>query len=144
MNCTPFVRQYDILSNKWGVILCQKGYRINGIQRNSRKWLFSTEAYLFHSIIHSAHRKRSCSTTIHFATAPLLWLRGKDLNQRPTGYEMHPEASLSPFGPICPSCVRLSQSGWNHHSLRSSLSLSAFGSRLGALETLAYAYLGYS
>ena len=23
MNCTPFVRQYDILSNKWGVLLCQ-------------------------------------------------------------------------------------------------------------------------
>ena len=25
MNCTPFVRQYDILSNKWGVLLCQSG-----------------------------------------------------------------------------------------------------------------------
>ena len=24
VNCTPFVRQYDILSNKWGVLLCQK------------------------------------------------------------------------------------------------------------------------
>ena len=24
LNCTPFVRQYDILSNKWGVLLCQK------------------------------------------------------------------------------------------------------------------------
>ena len=27
MNCTPFVRQYDILSNKWGVLLCQKEYQ---------------------------------------------------------------------------------------------------------------------
>ena len=25
VNCTPFVRQYGILSNKWGVLLCQKG-----------------------------------------------------------------------------------------------------------------------
>ena len=24
MNCTPFVRQYDILDNKWGALLCQK------------------------------------------------------------------------------------------------------------------------
>ena len=24
MNCTPFVRQYDILSNKWGDLLCQE------------------------------------------------------------------------------------------------------------------------
>ena len=23
MNCTPLVRQYNILSNKWGVLLCQ-------------------------------------------------------------------------------------------------------------------------
>ena len=22
MNCTPFVRRYDMLSNKWGVLLC--------------------------------------------------------------------------------------------------------------------------
>ena len=29
MNCTPFVRQYDILSNKWGVLLCQKEYQTN-------------------------------------------------------------------------------------------------------------------
>ena len=27
MNCTPFVRQYDILSNKWGVLLCPKGFQ---------------------------------------------------------------------------------------------------------------------
>mgnify|MGYP000945006425 CR=1 FL=1 len=39
MNCTPFVRQYDILSNKWGVLLCQKEYQTNDIRRNSRKWL---------------------------------------------------------------------------------------------------------
>ncbi len=25
VNCTPFVRQYGILSNKWGVFLCPKG-----------------------------------------------------------------------------------------------------------------------
>ena len=24
VNCTPFVRQYDILNNKWGDFLCQK------------------------------------------------------------------------------------------------------------------------
>ena len=24
LNCTPFVRQYGILSNKWGVFLCQR------------------------------------------------------------------------------------------------------------------------
>ena len=36
VNCTPFVRQYDILSNKWGVLLCQKGYQTNGIHRNSK------------------------------------------------------------------------------------------------------------
>ena len=37
LNCTPFVRQYDILSNKWGVLLCQKEYQTNGIRRNSKK-----------------------------------------------------------------------------------------------------------
>ena len=39
MNSTPFVRQYDILSNKWGVLLCQKEYQTNDIRRSSRKWL---------------------------------------------------------------------------------------------------------
>ena len=39
MNSTPFVRQYDILSNKWGVLLCQKEYQTNDIRRNSREWL---------------------------------------------------------------------------------------------------------
>ena len=29
MNCTPFVRQYDILDNKCGALLCQKGYQTN-------------------------------------------------------------------------------------------------------------------
>ena len=29
VNCTPFVRQYDILENKWGVLLCQKGNQTN-------------------------------------------------------------------------------------------------------------------
>ena len=39
MNSTPFVRQYDILSNKWGVLLCQKEYQTNDIRRSSREWL---------------------------------------------------------------------------------------------------------
>ena len=38
LNCTPFVRQYGILSNKWGVLLCQREYRTNDTQRNSRSW----------------------------------------------------------------------------------------------------------
>ncbi len=36
MNCTPFVRQYDILNNKWGVLLCQKEYQTNAIHQKSR------------------------------------------------------------------------------------------------------------
>ena len=36
LNCTPFVRQYDILSNKWGDFICQRAYRTNGIHRSSR------------------------------------------------------------------------------------------------------------
>ena len=39
LNCTPFVRRYDILSNKWGVLLCQKEYQTNDIRRNLREWL---------------------------------------------------------------------------------------------------------
>ena len=39
MNSTPFVRQYDILNNKWGVLLCQKEYQTSGIRRNSRSRL---------------------------------------------------------------------------------------------------------
>ena len=39
VNSTPFVRQYDILSSKWGVLLCQKEYQTNDIRRNSREWL---------------------------------------------------------------------------------------------------------
>ena len=38
LNCTPFVRQYDILSNKWGDLLCQKEYQTNDIRRNSKNW----------------------------------------------------------------------------------------------------------
>ena len=38
MNCTPFVRQYDILSNKWGVLLCQKEYQTSDIRQNSKSW----------------------------------------------------------------------------------------------------------
>ena len=39
VNSTPFVRQYDILSNKWGVLLCQKECQTNDIRRSSREWL---------------------------------------------------------------------------------------------------------
>lgn len=39
VNSTPFVRQYDILSNKGGVLLCQKEYQTNDIRRSSREWL---------------------------------------------------------------------------------------------------------
>ena len=42
MNCPPFVRQYDILSNKWGVLLCQKEYQTNDIRRNSKKLVIET------------------------------------------------------------------------------------------------------
>ena len=38
MNSTPFVRQYGILSNKWGVLLCQKEYQTNDIRQNSKSW----------------------------------------------------------------------------------------------------------
>ena len=39
LNCTPFVRPYDILSNRWGDLLCQEENRTNDIRRSSRKWL---------------------------------------------------------------------------------------------------------
>ena len=39
LNSTPFVRQYDILFSKWGVLLCQKEYQTNDIRRSSREWL---------------------------------------------------------------------------------------------------------
>ena len=39
VNSPPFVRQYDILSNKWGVLLCQKEYQTNDTHRSSREWL---------------------------------------------------------------------------------------------------------
>ena len=38
VNSTPFVRQYGILSNKWGVLLCQKEYQTNDIRQNSKSW----------------------------------------------------------------------------------------------------------
>ena len=34
MNCSPFVRQYGILNNEWGVILCPKEYRTRAIHQN--------------------------------------------------------------------------------------------------------------
>ena len=36
VNCTPFVRQYDILDNKWGASLCQKEYQTNDTRQNLR------------------------------------------------------------------------------------------------------------
>ena len=36
LNCTPFVRQYDILDNKWGASLCQKEYQTNDTRQNLR------------------------------------------------------------------------------------------------------------
>ena len=39
LNCTPFVRQYVILNNKWGALLCQKEYRTRDILQNSKKLL---------------------------------------------------------------------------------------------------------
>ncbi|HIW08761.1 MAG TPA: hypothetical protein H9890_05090 [Candidatus Faecalibacterium intestinigallinarum] len=38
MNCTPFVRQYGILDNKWGDLLCQKENRTNGTHQNLSSW----------------------------------------------------------------------------------------------------------
>ena len=38
LNCTPFVRQYDILDNKRGALLWQKGYQTNATHQNSRRW----------------------------------------------------------------------------------------------------------
>ena len=31
VNSTPFVRQYGILNNKWGALLCQKEYQTNAL-----------------------------------------------------------------------------------------------------------------
>ena len=36
LNCTPCVRQYDILDNKWGASLCQKEYQTNDTRQNLR------------------------------------------------------------------------------------------------------------
>ena len=38
LNRTPFVRQYDILSNRWGDLLCQEENQTNDTRRNSRSW----------------------------------------------------------------------------------------------------------
>ena len=38
LNCTPFVRQYDILSNRWGDLLCQEEHQTNDTRRNLRSW----------------------------------------------------------------------------------------------------------
>ena len=93
-----------------------------------------TEFFRFAGSLHLppfAHRNKK-STRFLSKSGAFVWLRGKDLNQRPPGYELRPKASLSPFGSSCSSCARYSQSGWNHHSLHSSPALSAFGSRFGS------------
>ena len=36
MNSTPFVRQYGILNNKWGVKLCQERKGIKNTRQNSK------------------------------------------------------------------------------------------------------------
>ena len=36
MNCTPIVRQYDILKNNWGDFLCQREYRTKDIRQSLR------------------------------------------------------------------------------------------------------------
>ena len=38
MNCTPFVRQYGILDNKWGALLCRKEYRTRDTRQNLNNW----------------------------------------------------------------------------------------------------------
>ena len=38
VNCTPFVRQYYILSNRWGDFLCQRKFLKNDIHQNLRNW----------------------------------------------------------------------------------------------------------
>ena len=38
LNCTPFVRQYGILDNKWGDLLCQKENQTRDILQHLRKW----------------------------------------------------------------------------------------------------------
>ena len=37
LNCTPFVRQYGILNNKRGALLCQKEYQTNDTHQNSKR-----------------------------------------------------------------------------------------------------------
>ena len=38
MNCTPFVRQYGILDNKWGDLLCRKEYQTRDTRQSSSNW----------------------------------------------------------------------------------------------------------
>ena len=38
VNCTPFVRQYGILDNKWGDLLCRKEYQTRDTRQNSSNW----------------------------------------------------------------------------------------------------------
>ena len=36
VNCTPIVRQYDILKNNWGDFLCQREYQTKDIRQSLR------------------------------------------------------------------------------------------------------------
>ena len=45
MNSTPFVRQYGILNNKWGALLCQKEYQTTAI-----RYIISNEKYIGDSV----------------------------------------------------------------------------------------------
>ena len=36
LNCTPIVRQYDILKNNWGDFLCQREYQTKDIRQSLR------------------------------------------------------------------------------------------------------------
>ena len=68
-----------------------------------------TEFFRFAGSLHLppfAHRNKK-STRFLSKSGAFVWLRGKDLNQRPPGYERRPEAPSSPFSSIWPSCARL-------------------------------------
>ena len=38
VNSTPFVRQYDIMFNRWGDLLCQEENQTNDTRQNLRSW----------------------------------------------------------------------------------------------------------